>query len=291
MRALDNRGPLDGLSPQAERELLALGRPRYFAPGDLLPSTLFSPGAPYAVLILEGLVKLTAISAGERETLLWVRGPGDLLGEHGALHELGDDQHRRARGTGDLFMTGTAMTAVKGRGFPSGDLRQFLQSHPAALAAVALRLWERLEEAESRIASTGRDNADRRLARLLCDLESYGNPQAPGHGVLAGTEIPVKLSQEEFASWIGASRETVERALRGWRQRGIVSTRYRTIVVHDLESLARIAGIEVRRRTWNWPEPAIPQGPGTSPRRPRSAKRGLGEGLGALIPAATPHVG
>jgi hypothetical protein len=70
-----------------------------------------------------------------------------------------------------------------------------------------LRLWERLEEAESRIASTGRDNADRRLARLLFDLESYGNPQAPGHGVMAGTEIPVKLSQEEFASWIGASRK------------------------------------------------------------------------------------
>src|ERR1039457_1501505 len=85
--------------------------------------------------------------------------------------------------------------------------------------------------------------------------------------------------------------ETVERALRGWRQRGIVSTGYRTIVVHDLESLARIARIEVRRRTWNWPEPAIPQGPGTSPRRPRSAKRGLGEGLGALIPAAPPLVG
>src|SRR6266536_3126452 len=43
---------------------------------------------------------------------------------------------------------------------------------------------------------------------------------------------------------VGSCRETVERTLRGWRGRGIVSTAYRTIVVHGLESLAPIAGVQ-----------------------------------------------
>lgn len=239
------------------------------------------------MLIEDGLAKLTAVSAGEHQTLLWVRGPGDLLGEHGALRELRGGQHPGAHGAPGQAVIGTAMTLIRAWLFPAGTLGRFLRSHPDALAAVALSLWERLEEAESRIASAGRDTGARRLARLLCDLEGYGHPRDPGNGLVAGTEIPIKLSQKEFASWIGASRETVDRALRSWRTRGIVSTRYRTVIVHDLESLARIAGITVRRRTFNWPVM-----PDTTPSRrntrspgPRlSSARRPGEGLGALIP-------
>jgi CRP/FNR family transcriptional regulator, cyclic AMP receptor protein len=287
MRALDRRETLNGLGLPAERELMKLARPRFFHPGQYLPPTLFAPDPKFAVLIGDGLVKLTAISTGEHETLLWVRGPGDLLGEHGALRELRGGQRSGAQGARDQAVIGTAMTFIQAWLFPAGTLGRFLRSHPDALAAVALGLWERLEEAEARIASAGRDSADRRLARLLCDLEGYGHPQEDGNGLMmAGTEIPIKLSQQEFATWIGASRETVERALRNWRARGIVSTRYRTIIVHDLESLARIAGITVRRRTWNWP--VMPDA--VKPRRnaqatpPGSAHRRLGEGLGALIP-------
>jgi hypothetical protein len=41
-------------------------------------------------------------------------------------------------------------------------------------------LSERLAEAEARIISTARDNADRRLARLVCELERYGHPVSDG---------------------------------------------------------------------------------------------------------------
>jgi CRP-like cAMP-binding protein len=151
-------------------------------------------------------------------------------------------------------MTAVAMTEVAARVFPAGALRDYLKSHPDALAAVALSLLERLEETESRILNTGRDySANQRLARLLCDLESHGYPHSTPAGQVTGTVIPVRLSQAEFASWIGASRETVERTLRSWRARHIVSTMRRTIIVHDLETLAHIAGVKLRRRAWNWP--------------------------------------
>jgi len=65
------------------------------------------------------------------------------------------------------------------------------------------------------------------------------------------TQLPLHLSQAELASWIGSCRETVDRTLTRWRRRGIISTGHRTIIVHDLETLARIAGIEITRRAWS----------------------------------------
>ena len=54
--------------------------------------------------------------------------------------------------------------------------------------------------------------------------------------------ILVRLTQAELASRIGVSRETVDRALRNWRNRGIVATGNRRIVIRDVQALARIAG-------------------------------------------------
>jgi CRP-like cAMP-binding protein len=239
-----------------------LGRLRMFRENEPMPGTLFGPGASYALVILGGLVKVTATSPTGYETILAVRGAGDLLGEHGALRELAGSRYRPPRRTRNLQLAGAALTTVEARVFPSDELGSVLVANPAMLTAVALGLWEQLEEAESRIAAAGDADAPRRLAQLLCDLEAYGHPQdyqARGYGPRdyrrPGTVIPVSLTQAEYAAWIGASQETVERALRRWRGRRIISTGYRTIVVHDLASLARIAGIEVRRRAWNWPAP------------------------------------
>jgi CRP/FNR family transcriptional regulator, cyclic AMP receptor protein len=52
----------------------------------------------------------------------------------------------------------------------------------------------------------------------------------------------LQLSQGELASWIGVSRETVERILGDWRGRGIIETGYRRVVVLRLDDLMRIAG-------------------------------------------------
>lgn len=239
-------------------EFLALGRQRRFHPGDVVLSPAHE--VSHAARITSGLVKVTAATAAGVQTLLSVRGSDDMLNEEAAF--------RRDPGPGrpgrDLRITATALTAVSARVFPAGQLRRVLDEHPAYLAAVVQKICGRLEEAESRIASMGHDSADRRLARLLCDLERYGRPARRGNGVI-GTTIPVSLSHAELAAWIGTCRETVDRVFRRWRDRGFVSTYYRTIVVHDLEALARIAGIQVRRQAWNWPttrnstsRPALP---------------------------------
>ncbi len=237
------------------RELASagLGRSRRFRPGQLV----LTHGVPaqHAALITSGLVKVTLPSGDEPEKapsgkariLLSIRGPGDLIGEETAI--LDEVSLTRAASHDAGRFTVTGITGGSARVFRVDQLRRFLVEHPAVLWPVAAGLCERLAEAEDRIVSAARDNADCRLARLLCDLERHGIPDYADAG--PGTQLPLHLSQAELASWIGSCRETVDRTLTRWRRRGIISTRHRTIIVHDLETLARIAGIQITRRAWS----------------------------------------
>jgi CRP/FNR family transcriptional regulator, cyclic AMP receptor protein len=234
------------------RDLAAagLGRSRRFYKRQLV----LTHGVPaqHAALITNGLVKVTLPRTSESEAasgdktglLLSIRGPGDLVGEETAI--LDEVSPTGAGYKAGRFMV-TAITDGTARVFPADHLRRYLAEHPAALWPVAAGLCERLADDEERIASAARDNADRRLARLLCDLERYGIP-ARTYYLEPGAQITLGLSQAELPSWIGTCRETVDRTFTRWRRRGIISTHRRTIIVHDFETLARIAGIQVTRR-------------------------------------------
>lgn len=234
MRALDNGTSLrDVLS---ERQLRLMGPPRTVEPG----KTLF-PLGPYPALIKDGLVKLI----DEYGTLLSIHGPGDLLGEEDVLARLSARRIRPA--TRRLDATPVALTRVSVRALQPKMLERLLQSDPKALAAVALGLYERLDEANARIASVGRDRADRRLARLLCDLERYGRPSPTTQ---RGTQLPVALTEAELASWVRASPKTIQRAITRWQQRGVIDNQQNFMIVCNLETLARIAGVEVTRQAF-----------------------------------------
>ena len=54
-----------------------------------------------------------------------------------------------------------------------------------------------------------------RLARLIVKLSNdYGRPATGG-----GIRIDMKLSQRDLATLVASSRETVNKQLRGWRER------------------------------------------------------------------------
>lgn len=269
MRALDPDHP--PAWRKGRDELLSLGRPRRFHAGDELLSPMHL--SAHAALITEGLVKLTGKAADGRETLLYIRGRGDLLNEEAAVRGTIADGREP-----ELRIFATALTDGTARVFPLGRLREFFEHHPAHLMAAAQHLSERLEEAETRIARMGHNNAGRRLARLLCELERYGKPFPDDPfdpSSVIGTEIPLSLTRTELGAWIGACRETVNRILGDWRARGIVGTGYRLIVVLDLQALARVAGIQVSRQA-TWSLPPQPRAPRPHPHTAHGGYRGRG---------------
>ena len=190
----------------------------------------------HAALITSGLVKVTLPSARARSCskaglLLSIRGPGDLVGEETAIRE-------EVSPAGAGYSSGRFMVAAirpgSARVFFADHLRRYLTEHPAALWSVAAGLCERLTEAEDRIASAARDNADCRLARLLCDLERHG---IPDYNSGPGPQIPLSFARPSSPPGSAHAGRPSNRTLTRWRRRRIISTRSHRSR-HDLKTLA-----------------------------------------------------
>ena len=177
------------------------------------------------VLVLSGRVRLVAFGGDQREVMLAIRGPGELLGEMAALGA----QRRTA--------SAIALDDVEA-GFLHGDeFRTFLREHPDAALVLIRTLVRRLAEADrDRVALATQDSVGRVAKRLLDLAADHGVPSE------AGTRIELTLTQDELARWTGATRETVSRALRLMRQLGWVSTDHRTITVLDADALKARSG-------------------------------------------------
>ncbi len=177
----------------------------------------------FVVVIVEGRVKVLVTTAEGGEAVLGVRGPGALVGELAAFDR------------GPRVATAVALEPLTVRLLSADEFRAFVADEPGAGLQLVGMLIGRLREADRRRAEFGTYDALSRVARLLGDLVT---DQGSGE---AG-QIQVRLSQDEIAGLIGASRESVARALGALRNRGLVATGRRTITILDPNALTSLAG-------------------------------------------------
>jgi CRP-like cAMP-binding protein len=190
------------------------------------PILRFGAAGDDVVVVLEGRVKLVAPGAEDREVVLAMRGPGELIGEMAAL----GGQRRTA--------TALAVDDVDVGYLRAAELRAFLLEHPDVAMVVIRMLVHRLTEADlDRIDLATQDSVGR-LAKRLLEL-------AADHGIAVpeGTRIELSLTQDELASWTGATRETVSRALRLMRRLGWIASDQRAITVIDAAALRERCGL------------------------------------------------
>jgi CRP-like cAMP-binding protein len=96
-------------------------------------------------------------------------------------------------------------------------------------------LVRRLTEASRDVVDLATQDSVGRIAKRLLELAAdHGTPVEGGAG---GVRIELSLTQDELASWTGATRETVSRALRLMRRLGWVATEQRLITILDAEAL------------------------------------------------------
>jgi CRP-like cAMP-binding protein len=173
-------------------------------------SVLFHEGdrADRVLFVQEGRVKLVATESNGNETLLAVRGPGDLIGELAAI-----DGHPRSA-------TAIALAPVVCSAVAAEQFAAVLSTEPVASMALLRVLATRLREAERRRAEHGALDAAQRLARRLDELAG-ARPTIDG------------LNQNDLAALIGASRESVAKALQILRAEGLVRTGRLSIEILD----------------------------------------------------------
>ncbi|SCG67980.1 Crp/Fnr family transcriptional regulator [Micromonospora coxensis] len=214
---------LANLSPTARDALTRAGRRQVYPAG----TALFHQGDPsrHVVLIGEGWVKVTSYSRQGWEALLAIRGPGDILGELSAV----DGRPRLATVSGLTRVTATVLTAEQ--------LQDCLTAWPEIALSLLRHLASSLREADNRRVEYGSSNGDSRLVVLLVELlEKHGVPSPEG------VVLDLPLTQQDLAASVGTSREVVARTLRVLRQRDVLLTRRRQIVVVQPDLLRSLAG-------------------------------------------------
>src|SRR6185503_6496417 len=97
------------------------------------------------------------------------------------------------------------------------DFAAFLDSHPRAAMTMLASLSRRLRHTTRVVQDATFRDVPSRLARVLLDIA-----QRSGEVVPQGIRIETRVTQGELAAMVGASRETVNRALRGFEQRGLI---------------------------------------------------------------------
>jgi CRP-like cAMP-binding protein len=209
---------LDALTEAERADLRSVGRPRSYGAN----VTLFHHGdeAGPVVVLLTGRAKVLSLSSAGREVIVAVRGPGDLLGEMSAI----DGEPRSA--------TVTTLEPVEALMVPGSAFAAFLERRPRVALVLLRMVAGRLRYADASQADFASHDVMGRVAFRLVELCERFGEAAEG-----GIEIELPLSQEELASWTGASREAVSKALQLLRSLKIVETGRRRVVVRDLEAL------------------------------------------------------
>jgi CRP/FNR family transcriptional regulator, cyclic AMP receptor protein len=177
------------------------------------------------LVLLEGRVKIAAQAADARDAVLAFRGPGDLVGELGAI----DGERRSA----DV----AALEPVVALSLARSDFQRLIAEHPGIGMALLRVAASRQRQADGDLAALGAHDVLGRVARRLLELcERYGADCD------AGVAITLPITQEELAGWTGSSREAVSKALTTLRGLAWVETRRRELVVTDIEALRTYAG-------------------------------------------------
>jgi CRP/FNR family transcriptional regulator len=125
---------------------------------------------------------------------------------------------------------------------PKGTFLKAIRSSPP-LYELTKRIGLRLIRCQSRVEDLVFCRASTRLARLVLRLiEDFGKPTD------RGLAIELSLTEQEMATLIGATRQTVSLALREMIQAGIVLRRPGTFLVTNERALRAIADLPAAGR-------------------------------------------
>lgn len=216
---LKNTGLFEGLSEEDYRRLEESAVIRRFARKEII---YFPRDKGTTVLVLlEGRVKIKTVTPEGKEAILAFIEPGEMFGELALV----DEKER-----GDFAEAALASTVCA---IPRESMLSVIATHPNTAIRVTKMMGLRQQRIENRVKNMLFRSFRDRVAALLIELaERYGNQN--GEHV----EIGLRLSHQEIASLIGATRETVTILLGELQSEGYIRVKRRQITLTNPRRLA-----------------------------------------------------
>ena len=222
-QALPNKEFIDRFTAKALNDLMSMITP-LSCPANIV---LFSEeGLPQRVFIIfEGKVKFSVSSSDGKRLVLRIARSGEIVGIASALS--GTPHEMTAETLGP-----TRLAAIGRQEFLG-----FLLRHPEACQTLAKELSLEFSAACEQLRILGLSStAPERLAQLLLKLSEKGQNSD------SGTRFRLSLSYGEIGEYINASRETVTRAMKFFRNLRLVMFDGSTLTIPDKTALEMYAG-------------------------------------------------
>jgi CRP-like cAMP-binding protein len=219
---LARSGIFQGVDPEAAEALAKEMETVEARKGEIL----FNEGEPgdSLYIVLSGKLKIGRRAGDGRQNLIAIVGPSDMLGEL----SLFDPGPRTA--------TATAVVDSRLARLRKTALRPWLNNRPEIAEQLLRVLARRLRRTNDALADLIFTDVPGRVAKNL--LQMAGRFGTRDGGVLRVTH---DLTQEELAQLVGASRETVNKALADFASRGWLRLDGKSVIILDPERLARRA--------------------------------------------------
>jgi CRP/FNR family transcriptional regulator, cyclic AMP receptor protein len=215
-------GLFQGVEPGAVSALTKQLHPMDFPRGH----TMFAEGEPgdRLYIVVSGKVKIGRRSPDGRENLLTIMGPSDMFGELSIFDP------------GPRTSTATTITDVCAVSMDRETLRAWIADRPEIAERLLRVLARRLRRTNDNLTDLIFTDVPGRVAKQLLHLAQKFGTQEGG-----AMRVIHDMTQEEIAQLVGASRETVNKALADFAQRGWIQLEGKSVLISDSERLARRA--------------------------------------------------
>ncbi len=218
-RSKDPLHSFTNLPPAIETELRNQLKVYSFAAGESVFVQGASPKAVY--LVASGNVKVVRVTPEGYESVLCMRGAGDYFCPVPLLD--------RGRHLG----TAVATTAVTLFSIDQDVFRDLCQRSPELLSVVQGDCLSEVRRLLNRLETFAFRNVKERLAMALLNEQRHQMDHEPAN--------ELRLTQQDLAGLVGASRESVSRILKELERQGIVALGRGRITLKDQSRLRQLA--------------------------------------------------
>ena len=221
-KILAKAGMFQGVDPRAVSALTAELQHINFPSGH----TVFAESEPgdRLYIIVSGKVKIGRCSPDGRYSLLAILGPSDMFGELSIFDP------------GPRTSSATTVTDVRVVSMDRELVRAWIAESPGIAERMLRVLARRLRRTNHNLADLIFTDVPGRVAKQLLQLAQRFGTQEGG-----ALRVTHDLTQEEIAQLVGASRETVNKALADFAHRDWIRLEGKSVLICDCESLARRA--------------------------------------------------
>jgi CRP-like cAMP-binding protein len=188
--------------------------------------TVFTEGQPgdRLYIVISGKVKIGRRSPDGHDNLLTIVGPSDMFGELSIFDP------------GPRTSSATTITEVRAVSMDRKTLRAWIADRPETAEQLLRILARQHRRTTNNLADLIFTDVPGRVARQLLQLARRFGTQEQG-----ALRVTHDLTQEEIAQLVGSSRETVNKTLSDFAQRGWIRLDGKSVLISDIERLARRA--------------------------------------------------